>query len=394
MTAFLQGIGSVIAGTYASARLSMSVPADMDLLNANARWELLDSEGRVWTHGDVTDFVAEPSQVAPGQKTITTEAEVAVPLKLPVNDAGTTYQIRWTLALRNGVSLYSFENFTVMPSTETLEGAIDVLELVGDTARVHIRLPREYKYVNLEGYRGNAKSFVPRSASADGKDGGGYLYTGQVGLRDYINASLDPISIVWSYGDQEDGSDRMRETSQLFIANPVILDAIKDMQAWLNRAYADSGRQPVTTFSPIDFVKYLRTGRDNFNAADKPTEFSMLGAAGPIRWFWIGYSCVAAARAQYLAEGMKAFNFSGQVTQLDIDTTQYWDSAAQAMEQQLSEQVKPFKDNLVKRGILGGDGSSMALRAGAVGAVGITIHGMSPVRGLYGLGSPLTPYQR
>jgi hypothetical protein len=180
----------------------------------------------------------------------------------------------------------------------------------------------------------------------------------------------------------------------LFIVNPIVLDAVKEMQNWLNRAYTDSGRQPSTSFSPTDFVKYLRTGRDHFNAADKPTEFTMLGAAGPIRWFWIGYSCVSAARAQYLAEGMKAFNYSGQVVQLDIDNTPFWDATAQALEAQLAEQVKPFKDNLVKRGILGGDGSSMALRKGAVGSIGVTIHGMSPVHGLIGLGSPLSPYQR
>jgi hypothetical protein len=91
---------------------------------------------------------------------------------------------------------------------------------------------------------------------------------------------------------------------------------------------------------------------------------------------------------------MKAFNYSSQVVQLDIDNTQFWDATAQALEAQLAEQVKPFKDNLVKRGILGGDGSSMALRKGAVGSIGVTIHGMSPVRGLIGLGSPLSPYQR
>jgi hypothetical protein len=180
----------------------------------------------------------------------------------------------------------------------------------------------------------------------------------------------------------------------MFIVTPIMLDAIKDMQTWLNRAYVDSGMQPGTTFEPVDFIKYLRLGRDQFNAAVIPTNFTMTAADGPIRWFWIGYSCVAACRAQYLAEGMKAFDYAGQVVQLNIDRTPFWDQMAQALEAQLSEQVKPFKDVLAKRGVIDGDGSNMALRPGAVGSIGITIHGLSPVRGLYGLGSPLTPYQR
>jgi hypothetical protein len=393
MTAFLQAIGSVVVGSYTSARLNMSVPAELDLVDALATWELLDQQGRVWTFGEAASLTAENSQVAVGQKTISAESEVAVPSNLPVNEAGTTYQIRWTVRLRSNQPLYAFENFTVLPSTEPIQGALDALEMFGDDAEVYIRLPAQYSNVEYECYRGNTKLFNARATSAPAQEADGYVYKGTVHLHEYTSPSLDPFTIVWSYWNGTNGV-KQRETTQLFIVNPVVLDAVKEMQNWLNRAYTDSGRQPSTSFSPTDFVKYLRTGRDHFNAADKPTEFTMLGAAGPIRWFWIGYSCVSAARAQYLAEGMKAFNYSGQVVQLDIDNTQFWDATAQALEGQLAEQVKPFKDNLVKRGILGGDGSSMALRRGAVGSIGVTIHGMSPVRGLYGLGSPLSPYTR
>lgn len=392
MTAFMQAIGSVVVGSYTSARLNMSVPSELDLTDASATWEMLDQQGRIWTYGEPATLTAENSQVAVGQKTISAECEIAVPSNLPVNEAGSTYQIRWTVRMRSGQPLYAFENFVALPSTEPIEGALDALEMFGDDAEVYIRLPERYSNVEYECYRGNTKLFNARSANAPTSEAGAHVYKGKVHLHEYTTASLDPFTVVWSYWNGN--GPKQRETTQLFIVNPIVLDAVKEMQNWLNRAYTDAGRQPSTSFSPTDFVKYLRTGRDHFNAADKPTEFTMLGAAGPIRWFWIGYSCVSAARAQYLAEGMKAFNYSGQVVQLDIDNTQFWDATAQALEGQLAEQVKPFKDNLVKRGILGGDGSSMALRKGAVGSIGVTIHGMSPVRGLIGLGSPLSPYQR
>jgi hypothetical protein len=392
MTAFLNAIGSVVSGSYTSARLSMSVPSDLDLLNAVATWELLDQQGRIWTHGEPTDLVSEASQVALNQKTVSAEAEIAVPSSLPANPSGTTYQLRWTIKLRSGTPLYAFENFVVLPATNQAQGAVDVIELLGDIARVQLTLPKQYQFVEYECFRGNSRLFSARSASAPVQSADGYTYAGQVMPDEYLQASLDPFTIIWSYWDGV--QTRQRETTQMFIATPIILDAVKDMQTWLNRAYIDSGTQPGTTFEPVDYIKYLRLGRDQFNAADKPTSFTLTAADGPIRWFWIGYSCVAACRSQYLAEGMKAFNYSGQVVQLDVDRTPFWDQMAQAMESQLAEQVKPFKDNLIKRGVVDGDGSNMALRRGAVGAIGVTIHGMSPLRGAYGLSTPLTPIIR
>ena len=90
MTAFMQAIGSVVVGSYTSARLNMSVPSELDLIDASATWELLDQQGRIWTYGEPATLTAENSQVAVGQKTISAECEIAVPSNLPVNEAGST----------------------------------------------------------------------------------------------------------------------------------------------------------------------------------------------------------------------------------------------------------------------------------------------------------------
>lgn len=393
MSAFLQGIGQVVAGSYTSARLSLALPASLDTVDAQLYWELIDQQGRIWTQGQVVELVSIASQTIPGQKTISAEAQVAVPSSLPANDAGTTYQLRWALKLRVGQPIYAFENFVVLPPFVQAAGASDVIELNGDVCRAQIRLPKAYTNVEYQAYRGNAPLFQSRSATAPVNDSDGFVYTGTVDPSEYSRASLDPYTVIWSYWDGT--SVKQRETTQLFVATPVILDAVQDMQTWLNRAYIDSGIQPGTTFQPIDYVKYLRLGRDAFNAAVKPTNFSMTAADGPIRFFWIGYACVAAARAQYLAEGMKAFDYSGQVVQLNIDRTPFWEQIASVMEGQLLEQVKPFKDNLWKRGNTDGDGSNtLSLRRGAVGSVGVTIHGLSPLRGISGFLSQLAPIQR
>lgn len=390
MSAFLNAIGSVVAGSYVTARLSLMLPADFDLTDAYVTWSILDQQGRQWNQGEGVSLTVEPSQTNPSVKTVASEVQVSIPSNLPANEGGTTYQMRWTLSSSNA-PMYSFENFAVLPATVPNDGPVDAVELVGDDVNVETLLPLSVTEVQYEAFRGNAKLFSLRPATTGEDTATGRKYKGTVTVVDYASASLDPITVVWSY--KEGGASR-KETSQIFVVTPVVLDAVKDLQTWLNRAYSANGTAPNTSFDSVDFIKYLRLGRDAFNAASAPTDFSLLAAAGPIRWFWLGYSQVIACRSQYLAEGMKAFDYQGQIVQLNVDKTQYWESIASNMESQLEAQVKPFKAILAKRGINGGDGSSMALRAGAVGVIGLAVHGMSPQRGMYGLNAPLTPYMR
>jgi hypothetical protein len=390
MSAFLKAIGSAVAGTYVTARLNLQLPASVNLSGSRLVWDLLDQDGRQWTQGEATDFAFAPSQTMPGQQTLSAEIQLGVPAQLPVNELGTQYQLRWNVVTQDQ-PIFTFENFTVLPNTQVTQGAIDTVELLGEPAYVEIALPKQYT-VSVTAYRGNAKLFPARNVVHQHQAGDLYVYRSAIDVSEYISASLDPLSVVWSYGDSN--TLTQKETTQAFIVTPVMLDAVKDLQTWLNSAYSNNGLAPGTTFDTTDFLKYLRMGRDRFNASGHPTDFSMTAAAGPIRNFWIGYATVAACRAQYLAEGMKAFDYSGQVVQLNVDRTPFWEATASALDMQLSEQVKPFKANLLKRGITGGDGSNMALRSGAVGAIGVTIHGLSPVRGIYGLNTPLNPYQR
>lgn len=380
MSAFLQGIGQVTAGTFAQARLSLLVPSTLELKDAWCAWELLDLEGRVWTGGESVALTVEESQTQPGQRTISAEIQVNVPSNVPANVAGSQYQLRWSVLRPGAPALYAFENFLVLPLFTQGQGAQDAIELRGDVAFVQLRLPVQYASVYYETYRGNARISSPRNATQLAQDSTGYIYSGEIDPSEYGMASLDPLTVVWGYSSN--GAPPTRETTQLFIVTPVMLDAVKDMQTWLNRAYVDSGTAPGTTFQPSDYIKHLRAGRDAFNAAVKPTYFTMTGASGPIRWFWISYSCVSACRAQYLAEGMKAFNYAGQTVQLDIDRSPFWDQAANTLEGTLDAQVKTFKDNLAKIGATDGDGgNTQGLRPGAVGCIGITLHGASSMRG-------------
>lgn len=377
---YLSPTGDIRVGGFATSRLSLSVPSTINMGKATGYWELLDPQGKVWSRGDVVDIDTVPSQVAPGQNTVSAEANIAFPATLPVHPLGTDFQIRWTITPGGGQPMIVFESVKVMPRDQPAAGALDAAELFGDTTHLRIRLPEKYNEVTASIFRGNSKAHCDITATYLDKDADGHIYEVELCTFRLGGPSLDPLTVVWKYGENS------REASSLFLVNPSMLDASQELQAWLNRAYTDMGESPGTTFTVIDYLKYLRFGRDQFNAADKPTTMTMLNAQGPIRYFWIGYACVQAARAQQLAEGMKAFDYGSQTTTLNVDRAPFWEAMASQMESTLNDQIKLFKDNLYKRGVIDGDGSNIGLRKGAVGTVGLTIHGASPILSPYGGG--------
>jgi hypothetical protein len=151
--------------------------------------------------------------------------------------------------------------------------------------------------------------------------------------------------------------------------------AMEDVRSMLQRAQTTLYQLPETVFSPEVILAHLRMGRDDFNAAAGVlTSFTMLNATGAIRSYWLGYSYVSLLRSQYLLEGEKAFDFQGQAISLNVDRTQYYQTMASDILGDLNNNVKPFKQNLLKKGVSSGDGDMGKVPAtGNVGALGIGV---------------------
>ncbi len=391
--AVLQSIGQAIAGSVINTRFQVSLPFDLSLANAIAKWELLDLDGFTWNAGDCGQVYSEQSQTNPQEQSVYADSVIALPTSLVLNAAGTKYQIRYTLFLEQQAPLYVFDQFSVLPQTEIRYGPSSTLELVASGMQpvVTLTLPEAIDTstlacaVFINNVQVASATVSPQPVTTQN----GYVYSATLPAPKanlaMIN-NVEPYVIQWTYADAN--GLPQTEIGRMWVVNTAILDVAREVQSYINRAYTDGGIAPGTTFGTIDVMEYLRIGRDQFNASDKPTNFTMTNARGGFRWFWLLYSSAAACRAQYLVEGMKAFNYSGQEVQLDVDRTQYWDSMAQNLEQQANDQIKNFKDNLMRYGQHSGDGSSVALGARAVGSIGVTLHGASPLRGAMYMGLP------
>jgi hypothetical protein len=383
MSAYLQGIGSATAGQQVTTRMTITIPSSTDLSGSRAIWEVLDMDGFVWANGDCSSVASEISAVNPNAMQVAADATIILPGDMECNGNGTRYQVRYTLITKS-TQIASFEQFIVVPPVASVVGALDVVEIAAQCITARMVLPHRASNVTCAIWSANSQMTPDKSGGEDPERvQGGWLYKVLFETKQHASRmwSVEPYSLIWTY---EDDSGRNQDRADMFMVNPGMLDAVREIQSYINRAYTDTGIAPGTTFKTGDCMRALRWGKDQFNAVVKPTNFTMTNAVGQFRYFWIGYACVFAARAQALAEGMKAFDYGGQTITLNVDRSQYWDTMATNLESQLNEQIKNFKDNLCRRGNVQGDGSFMGLAHNGVGTVGVTLHAASPFRVLWG----------
>lgn len=373
--AFNTLLGEIDAGDAAVARSAWAFPANFNADGGYVLWELLDQNGVTYGSGNAFEYNVIKNGVT---TRIEARAIVNVPQDIPTTLDGQSYQIRWTLQLGD-TQHFSFENLRVTSQLTVPQGTEDLVEMAGDTATLQLVLDRPYETVGIEIYQANELivPFVPvinKKRVADG-----WLYSGDIDTSAFpeVGASLDPYTVSWVYYNSSTGSaSKNRQIARFFVVNPSILQATEDMRGMINKAIQTIAHRQDMIFTVPALLAFLRIGRDGFNGAHGMfTAFTMTNAQGPVRYFWLKYAELHALRSQFLAEGEKVFNFAGQAISLDVDRTQYYAQLADNWQSILDAEVKPVKQNLIKKGVLGGDGNTsvIALGLGATGAVGITV---------------------
>lgn len=378
LDAFSDLIGELEAGQAAVGHASFMFPLDFNAANGIVTWDLIDQNGVQYSSGTSFAYLATPLSNA---VKVTAQAVVNVPSDALPTLEGQSYQIRWKLVV-DGSPYYSFESLRVTSITTAPVGVEDVVEMEGVDIPVSIIFSKPYDTVNFELFTHDNQRVtpvIPVNATQSTKVSDGWYYKGE--LTGYaLTTRLEPFTIIWTGRNANRPIDTDRQTGRVFVVNASILQAAADLRVNINKAHTTIAHEEDMIFTEALLLSYLRHGRDYFNGAGAGmlTSFTMVNAQGSIREFWLRASMVAALRAQYLAEGEKAFNFSGQAISLDVDRTQYYQGLADTLQQQLDNELKPFKQNLIKKGITGGDGNldpngGIPLRPGAIGAVGITI---------------------
>jgi hypothetical protein len=357
------------------------VDAGVVASSGSVSWALIDTAGTLLSSGTAATYQVTPSAFG---STVEATALVNVPSDVPPTLQGQTYQLRWSLFLDQSnpqlVHERQSESLQVTAqSTESL-GAESSIELAGDFALMHLTTaltPTNAPTASL--YNGNTvlQANLPAVLAGGTAVSSGRQFSVNVNTV-AVSAAIEPYSLLWSY--QLNGRTH-REQGKLFLVNPSILQAIDDVQSRVAKARTTLFGFEDAIFDPVTILTWLRRGRDFFNiAGGMITTFTMLNATGGVREMWLRYAEVEALRAQALAEGEKAFNYSGLQVTLEVDKAGPYNEMAEKLASELDAIVKDLKKNLKILGLSGGDGdlANAGYNPAALGYVGIGVNSISP----------------
>ncbi len=383
--AYTDLVDSIEAGQAAIGTAVFSFPPGVDASGGYVNWEFLDSQGIVYATGNAYEYKIQSNGLS---NTVLAKSVINVPATVPPSDLNSKYQLRYVLQLppqTNSVGtplqdkFYSYENVTVVGLTTVPTGTQDSIELKGNKATLSIVLDRLYDNVVIQLHQDNLIIGQARIQEFT-RVSSGYYFAG-IFDTSQLTESLEPYTVVWNYGNTATPNEVFSESASLWIATPTMLGAMNDVKAKINKARTTLYGQPDLLFPPETIMLWLRRARDALNGAPGGfTSFTMTNAKGSIREYWLMYAEMMAIESQYMAEGEKAFDFSGAAISLNVDRTGYLDSMAGKIQSRLDNEIKPWKQNLIIKGNTGGDGSAdpSKLRPGALGSVGITITPASP----------------
>lgn len=385
---FTQLLEEIVAGETALGYGYFRFPPNEDLTGAVPVWALIDNRGVVYSSGNCQEFSVETDSYG---VSVRVSALVGSPSTLPPSSRGVSYQLRWSLNFPAKPSTHFSQGIKVTGLVETPSGPSATVELEGDFLTVNLIIPQDLT-VTAGVYDSNNNLLFSPQVDSSTEVAGGYLFSTKIDPSNVspsgnpLLASLDPYVLSWKAVDSQSLYTVNRSVSEIFIVNTSILSAVEDARRMVMKANTTLFGFEDTLFDVVTILSWLRRGRDLFNsAAGMFTEFTMKNATGGIREYWLRYSEVAMLMAQSLAEGEKAFNYSGQAISLEVDKASVYQAAADSLQQKLDNDIKPMKQNLLKKGAIGGDGNMAGLAQGARGAsmLGISIHPASQF-GRYG----------
>lgn len=189
-----------------------------------------------------------------------------------------------------------------------------------------------------------------------------------------INPWLESFLVVFDFANTSVPRNQ-RMMLNLWVVTPQMLNCMNALEATLNKAKLDNVI-PQLEYTQSDLLHYLQRGLNLFNGyAPNLTGFTGTNMQGALFDGLILCASYYALAAQLLAEGMLAFDFSGQAVTLSVDRTPHLESALGRVEQQIQERIPKLKQMLLRRGVSDGSGHDPV---GSSAGLGITVLSNSP----------------
>lgn len=369
---FMDLVGVMRAGESTVSTVVFNLNAGTEVNQGYVTWELLNNEAEILSSGNAFSYEYVNNGMA---NIVTAQCVIVCPSYLEPTSQEKRYQLRYTLHLKE--DYYQYETLSIQSTATVPIGSSDMVEMHGNKSKLSIVLPELFDDVRVCIYYNNAKITSEKVMKDPIRISTGWLYTACLDTSQFA-VDLESYDVVYSFKNCD--CETNTETAKLWIINPSIKSAADDVLALVNKARTTLYGAPDLLYTMPVLMTWLRRGRDVFNGWQGLfTSITMTNAKGVFREYWILCSELGALESQYLAEGEKAFDFSGAAISLNVDRTGFLDSMIGAIRSNLDQNLKPIKQNLIQKGYTAGDGSGTDGNGGvgasirAIGAVGLSI---------------------
>lgn len=281
-------------------------------------------------------------------KTMAYDATFTIPETAMLSTDIGHYVITWEFLDTKGKEYSYREAFDVVHPTYDLTQAKEQQKLVlpFTSIELSIPLPKRIMDVKLQIYTQDSSVIFSAVPDQKGLYSDYYIYSTTI-PEGVFQSNTDYLAIWF----MTDSGNTVVFTQVIHCASTWDMQKISDL-----RMYLDKVAKSVDTYQGYrdsDLYFYLQQGADYINSIKIPTNWTLQSYQTMYQLQGCNYWLLEAAkwaalRAQYLAEGDAAFNFSGQPVTLDVDRTGFIESELGRIKDGLDNQFAQLKNQIVK----------------------------------------------
>jgi hypothetical protein len=335
--------------------------AELVLLAADGVTPLVTTTPPLWEVVDYTgSFLIGGVGVQDVVDTETWRATFTIPSNAPISESYQKHRIDWTAQVVGGTQYKSREFFLVQNELDPLEiemGSVGLTKGKVSNTLCTTAIPTQITFRLISDGGAEIIGAQTVSVTPTSQSGGKYYfqYTSPAAVSTFISlGGFQPYLAEWIY--------TLPALGEQFEVHPVYaishrgMKMVQQIRQYIDRA-ANEDINPNLIFTDLDICNFLMMGLSRYNGTGGTlTGYNIDSLPQQSEYFVIKCAVVEALQAQYLAEGMSAFDFSGQSTQLTIDRTQYIDSMIQQIESSgggLEEAIRKQKKTLNNQSCVG-----------------------------------------
>jgi hypothetical protein len=333
---------AVVPGTTTSASTQFLDANNNPIASNNpATWALNTNEGLTIISGSASQDDFDPS---------IWHATLAIPDELPILPYGQLYRLIWTLTATNGANWNNTDSIAAQAPDEPPDqplGLVIVNDIaMDDTLLVPVALG-SYQHSVLDNEGNIVWQGSVNTAPSPLVYEGGFAYTDTIPAQNLYERG-NPYWIRWLYNVE--GYPSHITQYPLWLMVPRAWGHIAELKSQLDKI-RDQDIDANLRWSDAELMQHLYTGLNHVNAS--PPHHTNWGLDNSPHILDIAIRKAAqlsAIEARYLAEGMTAFEFTGQSTNLTIDRTQYLSAVMGDLTSWLEANLANYKRNAIRRG--------------------------------------------